>query len=120
MLRKNSPLLQNLSRKSSRGENVNSKCNCCLIIEENFIIDEVIMKIVEAVDPIVPITLRDKALESGYLRTALQFLGAAEFMFAQYETDVRTQANPNGVVGYPPPCTMNLRERSCSMTSSNL
>ena len=29
----------------------------------------------------------------------LQFLGAAEFMFAQYEGAVRTQANPNGVVG---------------------
>ena len=61
--------------------------------------DKVIMKIVESVDPIVPLTLRDKALDSGYLRTALHFLGAAEFMFARYETDVRTQANPNGVIG---------------------
>ena len=61
--------------------------------------DRVIMKIVEAVAPIIPLTIRDKALDGGYLRTALQFLGAAEFMFAQYETDVRTQANPNGVVG---------------------
>ena len=57
------------------------------------------MKIVEAVAPIVPLTLRDKALDSGYLRTTLHFLGAAEFMLARYETDVRTQANPNGVVG---------------------
>ena len=61
--------------------------------------DKVVMKIVEAVAPIVPLTLRDKALDSGYLRTALHFLGAAEFMLARYETDVRTQANPNGVVG---------------------
>ena len=61
--------------------------------------DKVIMKIVESVEPIVPLTLRDKALDSGYLRTALHFLGAAEFMFARYETDGRTQANPNGVIG---------------------
>ena len=61
--------------------------------------DKIIMKVVEAIAPIVPITIRDKALDGGYLRTALQFLGAAEFMFAQYESDVRTQANPNGVVG---------------------
>ena len=61
--------------------------------------DRVIMKVVEAVDPIVPLTLRDKALDSGYLRTALHFLGAAEFMFSRYETDVRNQANPNGVIG---------------------
>ena len=61
--------------------------------------DKVIMKVVEAVEPIVPLTLRDKALDSGYLRTALHFLGAAEFMFSRYETDVRNQANPNGVIG---------------------
>ena len=61
--------------------------------------DKVAMKIVEAVAPIVPLTLRNKALGSGYLRTMLHFLGAAEFMLARYETDVRTQANPNGVVG---------------------
>ena len=61
--------------------------------------DKIVMKVVEAIAPIVPITIRDKALDGGYLRTALQFLGAAEFMFAQYESDVRTQANPNGVVG---------------------
>ena len=54
---------------------------------------------VEAVAPIIPLTLRDNALDGGYLRTELQFLGAAEFMFAQYESDVRAQANPNGVVG---------------------
>ena len=61
--------------------------------------DKVVKKLVQAVAPILPLTLRDKALDGEYLRTALQFLGAAEFLFAQYETDVRTQANPNGVVG---------------------
>ena len=61
--------------------------------------DKVVMRIVEAVAPIIPLTIRDKALDGGYLRTALQFLGAAEFMFTQYEGDIRTQANPNGVVG---------------------
>ena len=57
------------------------------------------MKIVQAVAPILTLTLRNKELDGEYLRTALQFLGAAEFLFAQYETDVRTQANSNGVVG---------------------
>ena len=61
--------------------------------------DKVLMKVVEAVDLIVPLMLRNKALDSGYLRTALHFLGAAEFMFSRYETDVRNQANPNGVIG---------------------
>ena len=61
--------------------------------------DKIVRRIVEAVAPIIPIALRDKALDGGYLRTALHFLGAAEFMFAQYESDVRIQANPNGVVG---------------------
>ena len=62
--------------------------------------DKEIKRIIQAVAPILPLTLRDKALDGEYLRTALQFLGAAEFLFAQYETDVRTQANPNGVVGF--------------------
>ena len=61
--------------------------------------DEFVRKITEAVAPIIPITLRNRCLDGGYLRTALQFLGAAEIMFTQYETDVRTQANPAGVVG---------------------
>ena len=58
-----------------------------------------IKKIVEAVSPIIPITLRNKALDGGYLRTALLLLSAAEFLFAQYEQDVRERANPAGVVG---------------------
>ena len=61
--------------------------------------DEFARKITEAVAPIIPITLRKNYLDGGYLRTALQFLGAAEIMFMQYETDVRTRANPAGVVG---------------------
>ena len=58
-----------------------------------------IKKIVEAVSPIIPITLRNKALDGGYLRTALLLLTAAEFLFAQYEQDIREKANPAGVVG---------------------
>ena len=61
--------------------------------------DKIALRIVEAVAPIIPLALRDKALDGGYLRTALHFLGAAEYMFAQYESDVRIQANPSGVVG---------------------
>ena len=59
--------------------------------------DIFIKKIVESVSPIVPITLRNKSLDGGYLRTALHLLGAAEFLFAQYEADVRIRANPAGV-----------------------
>ena len=61
--------------------------------------NDFIKRIVESVSPILPITLRDKSLDGGYLRTALYLLGAAEFLFAQYETDVRNGANPAGVVG---------------------
>ena len=57
-----------------------------------------IKKVVEAVSPIIPVTLRNKALDGGYLRTALRLLGAAEFLFAQYEQDIREKANPAGVV----------------------
>ena len=34
-----------------------------------------------------------------YSRTALHLLGATEFLFAQYEKDIRLEANPAGVVG---------------------
>ena len=61
--------------------------------------DRFIQKIVQAVAPIVPITLRDKSLDSAYLRQALHMLGAVELLFAQYQTDVREHANPAGVVG---------------------
>ena len=61
--------------------------------------DNFIKKLVEAVAPIVPITLRNRSLDGSYLRTALHLLGATEFLFAQYETDIRVQANPAGAVG---------------------
>ena len=58
-----------------------------------------IKKFVEAVSPIVPITLRNKTLDGSFFRTAVSLLGAAEFLLAQYEQDVRTRANPAGVIG---------------------
>ena len=61
--------------------------------------DVFVWRIVEAVSPILPITLRDKPLDVGYLRTALHLLTAAEILFSQYETDVRIGANPAGLVG---------------------
>ena len=57
------------------------------------------MSIAVAVEPIVPISMRNNSLEGGYLRTALYLLGAAEFLFTQYELDVRVEANPAVVVG---------------------
>ena len=61
--------------------------------------DNLIKKIVEAVGPVVPISLRNRSLDGGYLRTALYLLGASEFLFSQYEADVRVKANPAGLVG---------------------
>ena len=61
--------------------------------------DNFIRKLTEAVAPILPITLRNKSLDGGYFRAALQLAAAAEFLFAQYEADVRIKANPAGVVG---------------------
>ena len=58
-----------------------------------------IMKIIEAVDPIIPITLRNRDLDGSYMRTALLLLEAAELMFSKYERDIRELANPNGMVG---------------------
>ena len=43
--------------------------------------DNFIRKITEAVAPILPITLRNKSLDGGYFRAALQLLAAAEFPF---------------------------------------
>ena len=40
--------------------------------------DNFIKRIVGAVEPVLPITLRNKSLDAGYLRTALHLLGATE------------------------------------------
>ena len=61
--------------------------------------DLFIKKIVQEVLPILPIALRDKSLDGGYFRTALHLLASAEFLFSQYERDIRTLANPAGLVG---------------------
>ena len=58
-----------------------------------------VKRIIEAVSPIIPVAIRNKSLDGSYFRTALQLLGAAELLFSRYVTDVRTQANPSGVVG---------------------
>ena len=51
--------------------------------------DVFVRKLIEAVTPIVPITLRNKSLDGAYFRTALRLVAAAEFIFAQYEADIR-------------------------------
>ena len=58
-----------------------------------------IKRILGAVSPIVSLTLRNKSLDGTYFRPALHLLGAVELMFSQYETDIRSQANPAGLVG---------------------
>ena len=77
-----------------------------------------IKKFVEAVSPIVPITLRNKTLDGSFFRTAVSLLGAAEFLLAQYEQDVRTQANPAGVIGM---CSsMHAEFERCAIYNENL
>ena len=61
--------------------------------------DSFIKKIIGSVPPIIPIALRNRSLDSGYFRTALQLLGATELLFTRYVSDVRVLANPAGVVG---------------------
>ena len=61
--------------------------------------DMFIKRVVEAVSPIVPVSIRNKSLDSTFFRTALHLLAASELMFTQYEADVRSQANPAGIVG---------------------
>ena len=81
-------------------------------------LDLFLKKIIEAVPPIIPVALRNKALDGAYLRTALHFLGAAELMFARYETDVRRQSNPAGVVGL---CTaMHTNFEQCAVLNKEL
>ena len=61
---------------------------------------EFIKKILEAVAPIVPITLCSKSLDCMNLRMALHMQGATELLFAQYQQDVREDSNPANVVGF--------------------
>ena len=61
--------------------------------------DSFVKKIIEAVPPVIPITLRNKSLDGTYLREALHMLGAAEWFFAKYQADVREHCNPAGFVG---------------------
>ena len=80
--------------------------------------DKFIKKIIAAIPPIIPVALRNKSLDGAYLRTALHFLGAAELMFSRYETDVRRQANPAGVVGL---CNaMHLHFEQCAIGNKDL
>ena len=58
-----------------------------------------VKRIIESVSPIIPITLRNKSLDGEYFRTALNLLGAAEYLFTRYVPDVRNQANPAGFTG---------------------
>ena len=44
--------------------------------------NKLLKKIVEAVAPILPISLRNRSLDGTYLREALHMLGAAELLFA--------------------------------------
>ena len=61
--------------------------------------DTFIRMIVEAVSPIIPITLRNRSLDGGYLRTALTLLAAVEILVTQFEDDIRRSGNPAGAVG---------------------
>ena len=80
--------------------------------------DLIIKRIIEAVPPIILVASRNKSLDGGYLRTALHFLGAAELMFSRFETDIRRQANPAGVVGM---CNaMHANFEQCTIVNKEL
>ena len=80
--------------------------------------DTFVKKLIEAIPPIIPISLRNKSLDGAYLRTALHFLGAAELMFSRYETDIRREANPAGVVGL---CNaMHTNFSQCALANNKL
>ena len=77
-----------------------------------------IKRIIESVSPIIPITLRNKSLDGEYFRTALNLLGAAEYLFTRYVPDVRNQANPAGFTGM---CsTMHAHLERCSTYNGKL
>ena len=61
--------------------------------------DLVIKTIVGAVSPIIPLTIKNKSLDGFYIRTALLLLEATELMFSQYKENIRSQANPVGLLG---------------------
>ena len=61
--------------------------------------DGFIKSILEAVGPVIPILMRTKSLDGGNLLTALYLLEAAEFLFTQYERNVRIKANRAGLIG---------------------
>ena len=61
--------------------------------------DSFIKKIICSVPPIIPIALRNKSLDSGYFRTALQLLGATELLFTRYVPDVRVISESRGCCG---------------------
>ena len=61
--------------------------------------DTFIKGVIGAIPPVIPLAIRNKNLDGGFLRTALLLLGAVEILLAQYEVDIRSNANPAGVVG---------------------
>ena len=80
--------------------------------------DNFIKKVIAMVPPIIPLSLRNKTLDGGYLRTVLHLLGAGEILFRQYEADIRGQANPAGLVGM---CsTMHSEFERCTLFNEEL
>ena len=61
--------------------------------------DTFIKGVIGAIPPVIPLAIRNKNLDGGFLRTALLLLGAVEILLAQYEVDIRSNANPAGLVG---------------------
>ena len=63
--------------------------------------DLFIRKVIEAVSPIIPISLRNRSLDGGYLRTVLALLEAKETLFSLINISVGTQTL-QGAVGMEP------------------
>ena len=58
-----------------------------------------IRKVIEAVSSILPITLRNRSLDGGCLRTALALLETKEILFTQFHEDIRQHPKIGGAVG---------------------
>ena len=71
-----------------------------------------------AIPPVIPLAIRNKNLDGGFLRTALLPLGAVEILLAQYEVDIRSNANPAGLFGMS--AAMHVDFEQCNLFGEKL
>ena len=80
--------------------------------------DTFIKGVIGVIPPVIPLAIRNKTLDGGLLRTALLLLGAVEILLAQYEVDIRSNANPAGLVGMS--AAMHAEFERCNLFGEKL